>query len=298
MTKKCMGCGVVLQDSDNKKLGYTPKLSNDLCMRCFKLKYYGKNIDAGKSQDNNGIINYINKSNNIVLFLVDFLNISNEIIKYFKKIKNIKYLVITKSDIIPKNIKKDKFVENIKKVYQITEDIILCSTFNNENINKILNITENNNVIICGLTNMGKSSLINKLIGSNITVSNKENTTQEFIKIGNIIDAPGFVYNTSVYVPKKQIKPTTYQLKSKYFLLIDKYILAINKDSNITLYLPNDILVQKRRIKEDFEYNTSIKINEDLIIKGMGFIKFSSDAKVFINNNDIEIRKSLVGGIK
>ena len=296
MIKKCLGCGVALQDSDKNKLGYTPKLSNDLCMRCFKLKYYGTNINDGKIQDNNGIVNYINKSNSVVLFLVDFLNINNEIIEYYKKIKNIKYLVITKSDIIPKNIIKNKLVENIKEVYQITEDIILCSTFNNENISRILNIIENNNVIFCGLTNMGKSSLINKIIGSDITVSNKENTTQEFIKIGNIIDAPGFVCNYPVYVPKKQIKPITYQLKNKYCLLIDKYILASDQDINITLYLPNDILVQKRRVREEYVYNLNVQFNEDLVIKGIGFIKFSGNAKIFINNSNIEIRKSLVGG--
>ena len=103
MIKKCLGCGAILQDSDSRILGYTPKLSNDLCMRCFKLKHYGKNLNNGKVQNNDSIINYINNTKVIVLFLVDFLNINSEIIKYFKKINNSKYLVITKSDIIPKN---------------------------------------------------------------------------------------------------------------------------------------------------------------------------------------------------
>ena len=296
MIKKCLGCGVTLQDTDDSALGYTPKLSNDLCMRCFKLKHYGENLNNSKVQDNASIINYINKTKATVLFLVDFLNINNEIIEYFKKIKNSKYLVITKSDIIPKNIIKSKLVENIKRVYEINEDIILCSALSKENINVLLNIAEDTRVMLCGLTNMGKSSLINKMIGSDITVSNKENTTQEFIKVASFIDAPGFVSNYKVLVAKTEIKPITYQLKSKYYLLIDKYILASDKDINITLYLPNNITVEKRRKREEYNYNLNINNNEDLVIKGLGFIKFSSESKIFINDSNIEIRPSIVGG--
>lgn len=296
MTKKCLGCGAILQDKDINEIGYTPKLSNDLCMRCFKLKHYGKNLNNSKVQDNTSIINYINKTKATVLFLVDFLNINNEIIEYFKKIKNPKYLVITKSDIIPKNILKDKLVANIKEVYDINEDIYFSSTLSKENINKFLSLADDTRVMLCGLTNMGKSSLINKMIGSDITVSNRENTTQEFIKVASFIDAPGFVSNYKVLVAKTEIKPITYQLKSKYYLLIDKYILASDKDINITLYLPNNITVEKRRKKEEYNYNLNINNNEDLVIKGLGFIKFSSESKIFINDSNIEIRPSIVGG--
>lgn len=296
MTKKCLGCGVTLQDTDESALGYTPKLSNDLCMRCFKLKHYGENLNNGKVQDNDNIIKFINNKKRTVLFLVDFLNINSEVIKYFKKIKNTKYLVITKSDIIPKNIIKSKLVENIKRVYEINEDIILCSALSKENINVLLSIAKDTRVILCGLTNMGKSSLINKMIGSDITVSNKENTTQEFIEVASFIDAPGFVSNYKVLVAASKIKPITYQLKSKYYLLIGKYILASDKDINITLYLPNNIIVEKRRKKAEYTYNLNISSNEDLVIKGLGFIKFSSESCIFINNSEIEIRSSIVGG--
>ena len=296
MTKKCLGCGVTLQDTDDSAFGYTPKLSNDLCMRCFKLKHYGENLNNSKVQDNVSIINYINKTKATVLFLVDFLNINNEIIEYFKKIKNPKYLVITKSDIIPKNILKDKLVENIKRVYSINEDIYFSSTLSKENINKFLSLADDTRVMLCGLTNMGKSSLINKMIGSDITVSNKENTTQEFIKVASFIDAPGFVSNYKVLVAASKIKPITYQLKSKYYLLIGKYFLASDKDINITLYLPNNITVEKRRKREEYNYNLNINNNEDLVIKGLGFIKFSSESKIFINDSNIEIRPSIVGG--
>ena len=46
MTKKCIGCGVELQNTDKNLQGYTPKpidTKEDMyCQRCFQLKHYGK----------------------------------------------------------------------------------------------------------------------------------------------------------------------------------------------------------------------------------------------------------------
>ena len=42
MIKKCMGCGLILQDKDEFSPGYTPDLKKDYCRRCFRLKNYGE----------------------------------------------------------------------------------------------------------------------------------------------------------------------------------------------------------------------------------------------------------------
>lgn len=295
MTKKCIGCGIVLQDKDINQLGYTPKIENDLCQRCFKLKHYGEKIVIEKKQNNIELINKINKEKVIVLYLVDFLNINNETIEYFHKINNSKYLVITKSDIIPKNIIIDRLITNIKKEYKIEEEIILCNVFDKKNSNKLKEIIENNKVIFCGITNMGKSSLINKLTNSDITISSKENTTQDFIKINNIIDAPGFICNYKIIVPKSKILPKTYQLKNKYYLNIADIIISTKEDANLTLYFANEINIEKRKKIEEYKYLIKIKKNQDLVIKGMGFIKFSTDTSIYLNTTNYEIRNSIVG---
>jgi len=40
MTKRCNGCGIILQNSNALEAGDTPDIKNDLCERCFKLKNY------------------------------------------------------------------------------------------------------------------------------------------------------------------------------------------------------------------------------------------------------------------
>lgn len=302
--KKCLGCGVVLQNTDKDALGYTPKLENDLCIRCYKLKHYGNLINSGKHQDNAKLLKEIDKKNGHVLFLIDFLNIYNDVMETYKKIKCSKTLVVTKSDLIPKNIKKEKLVKNIKDIYDIKEDVLLVSSKTKENLNAIEKICLNNSTIVfAGFTNAGKSSIINALVGSDITVSRNINTTQEFIKLKidgiDIYDAPGFI-NSKVYdnVAKSKIKPKTYQLANKYYLNILDINIASVVDINLTLYFDNFITVSKRRIKDNLEYNLEIPANNDLVIKGLGFIKFSGSTKVSVNidRDYLDIRPTIIGG--
>lgn len=302
--KKCLGCGAILQDTDSEAPGYTPKIGEDLCMRCFKLKHYGVLTNAGKTQDNMILLKKINKKKGFVIFLIDFLNIYEDIINIYKKITLPKILVITKSDLIPKNIVRDKLINNIKDIYEIDEDIILVSSKNKENLRALENICwKEKTVIFSGFTNAGKSSLINALVGSDITVSSKINTTQEFIRLVVedivIFDAPGFIgefYKADV--PKTKIKPITYQLASRYYLKIDDINIASEADNNLTIYINNEINIDKRRIKDTLEYGLIIPTNHDLVIKGLGFISFSKITRLYINIDSkyYEVRPTIIGG--
>ena len=297
---KCKGCGIILQSEDKKKIGYTPDIKNELCQRSFKLKNYNTLINNGVNIDNDKLIKKINSLNVHVLFLVDFLNIDSEAMDLYKKIKVNKTLVITKEDIIPKNIIKDRLIKNIKDIYEIREDIILTSTKFTKNISNIESIClKEKKVLFAGYTNAGKSSLINKMVGSDITVSSRENTTQDFIKLNvdgvTIYDAPGFMSNTKRDVISKNIiKSKTYQLPSKHYLEFNNIKLNVSEDSNITLYLPDEVIINRRREKENVTCDIIVPKNSDLIIKGLGFIKFSKTSLVSITG-DYEIRPSIVG---
>ena len=97
MNKICLGCGKILQNTNEKELGYTTCLKNKYCRRCFRLKYYGEKKE--EKVDELEILKRVNKGTGIVFFLIDFLNINKETIALFKKIKLKKVLVISKSDI-------------------------------------------------------------------------------------------------------------------------------------------------------------------------------------------------------
>ena len=298
---KCVGCGIKLQEKDKNELGYTPNLNNELCERCFKLKNYNILTNKGINIDNDKLINKINELNTCVLFLVDFINLDSEVIDAYKKIKSKKILIITKADIIPKNIKYQKLIQNIKNIYDIKEDIILTSSKTKLNIKTITKLClEVKNICLAGFTNAGKSSLINALVGSDITVSKKSNTTQDFIKLNvdgiNIYDAPGFMSNINrENIPRSIIRPITYQFPSKHYLLIQDIKLNILEDSNFTIYVGNEANIIRRKENENVECKIIVPKNSDVIIKGFCFINFKNTCMISLNTKDYEIRPSIVG---
>lgn len=298
---KCVGCGIKLQEKDKNELGYTPNLNNELCERCFKLKNYNILTNKGINIDNDKLINKINELNTCVLFLVDFINLDSEVIDAYKKIKSKKILIITKADIIPKNIKYQKLIQNIKNIYDIKEDLILTSSKKKLNIKTITKIClEEKNICLAGFTNAGKSSLINALVGSDITVSKKSNTTQDFIKLNvdgiNIYDAPGFMSNINrENIPRSIIRPITYQFPSKHYLLIQDIKLNILENSNFTIYVGNEANIIRRKENENVECKIIVPKNSDVIIKGFCFINFKNTCMISLNTKDYEIRPSIVG---
>lgn len=298
---KCVGCGIKLQEKDKNELGYTPNLNNELCERCFKLKNYNILTNKGINIDNDKLINKINELNTCVLFLVDFINLDSEVIDAYKKIKSKKILIITKADIIPKNIKYQKLIQNIKNIYDIKEDLILTSSKTKLNIKTITKIClEEKNICLAGFTNAGKSSLINALVGSDITVSKKSNTTQDFIKLNvdgiSIYDAPGFMSNINrENIPRSIIRPITYQFPSKHYLLIQDIKLNILENSNFTIYVGNEANIIRRKENENVECKIIVPKNSDVIIKGFCFINFKNTCMISLNTKDYEIRPSIVG---
>lgn len=298
---KCVGCGIKLQEKDKNELGYTPNLNNALCERCFKLKNYNILTNKGINIDNDKLINKINELNTCVLFLVDFINLDSEVIDAYKKIKSKKILIITKADIIPKNIKYQKLIQNIKNIYDIKEDLILTSSKTKLNIKTITKLClEEKNICLAGFTNAGKSSLINALVGSDITVSKKSNTTQDFIKLNvdgiNIYDAPGFMSNINrENIPRSIIRPITYQFPSKHYLLIQDIKLNILENANFTIYVGNEANIIRRKENENVECKIIVPKNSDVIIKGFCFINFKNTCMISLNTKDYEIRPSIVG---
>lgn len=305
MTKKnkCQGCGITLQSDNKSNVGYTPDINNKLCERCFKLKHYNILTNQGIIIDNNNLLSKINKKNIFTLYLVDFLNIDKETMDIYNNITNKKVLLITKRDIIPKNIKEDILIDNIKKVYNIKENIYLISNKSNINKQSIIKIMKQERVVLfTGFTNMGKSSLINNLIGSDITVSKNSNTTQDFIKLKldniTIYDTPGFIskYNRDLSIIKDTIKPFTCRLDSNYYLNILDINIYSKKNNNITIYIDNSVSIRTRKKKVEVSYDVYIPAFSDVIVMGIGFIRFKDSTYININTLDYEIRTSIIGG--
>lgn len=299
---RCKGCGIILQNTDINMPGYVNDINKEYCQRCFKITNYNDSKIASKKIDNNELIDKINECNMPTLFLVDMLNLNSKNIKLYESIKNEKMLVITKMDMIPKNIDLFKLEKRIISIYNV-KDLIFYSSLNDFGKRHIIDyINYYHNVLIVGPTSSGKSTLINHLFNSNLTVSNYKNTTQDFITLNIddnvIVDVPGFNDEDMIDNVKQKgfIKPVIMNMKKGYDLIINDYVISFNKDSNITLYLVNNTLIKTKKTLNSNTNKLNIKERSDLVINNLGFIYFKETNNITINKLDnIETRISIIG---
>jgi len=320
MNKKCLGCGAILQTNNKDEIGYINKDKYEdglYCERCFKIKNYNIQSIIDLNNINDKIIEEVNKNNNYVYFLIDFLNINEETINTFKKIRNNKTLIISKIDYIPYSISFNLIKKYLLDTYKIQDNIIFISSKKNIHLEEIL--SKEGEIYILGYTNSGKSTLINKLLQeNNLTISINPNTTLDFNKIKindklTLIDSPGFNYQNTLYTnteydlikklnPKKHLKPRTYQVKKEiYFNINNKILINTSTNNSFTFYIGNEIKIDKefinnKNLSKLSKTNLNIEDNTDLVIKSLGFINIKKKCNLTIYINDInliEIRKSL-----
>ena len=321
---RCVGCGAILQDTDPKKDGYVYSKELSLCMRCFKIKNYGENLKIDKTNDDYiKILNGIN-DDDIVVYVSSLLTLNLSLLRRFKNV----LLVLTKRDVLPKSVKDVKIINYIRNRYNNISDIVIVSSFKKYNLdilyNKLLKY-KNKNIYFVGMTNSGKSTLINELMKSytgvdgTITTSNYPSTTIDIItrKIGKlfVIDTPGIVVKDSIINSldskgikkinnKKEIKPVTMQIKGKGSVLVGDYFrLDYETDgSSLTFYVSNGIDICKISLKntaliDSYKREFIIPDNSDLVIEDFGFVKVTNGIKVKLYSNvlfNINVRDKLI----
>lgn len=327
---KCIGCGVKLQTINNDTLGYTTNLDNKLCERCFRIRNY--NDYKFVIKDNNDYINIlkdINKTNDLVVLVVDLFNISKYLNDISKYIDNNILLVLTKRDILPKSCYDEKFKEYFKNYNLNILDTVVVSSNKNYNLDtlyeKINSYKTSNNVYVVGFTNSGKSTLINKIIYNYsssdmvITTSNLPSTTIDSITVKvnddlTLIDTPGLLDDGDIInfidsktlkkiIPNKELKPITYQIKDKQTILIDELVrLDLVDKNNMTIYMSNNLKIKRlfkdtNTLKDLKRYELDVDCDNDVVVQGLGFIKFTHKSKIVLytkENVSVYVRKNLI----
>ncbi len=323
---KCKGCGAVLQNTDENELGYTKDLNKELCERCFRIRNYNDYKFVNKDSEYYlNILKKIEKTNDLVILVTDFLNTDS--LKDLK-IKNPVLLALSKRDLIPRNLDENKLLSKINTNLNILDKLVVGSK-NNYNLDllfsKINKYKKSKDVYVIGYTNAGKSTLINKIIknyGENkteITTSILPSTTLDLINIKinkelNIIDTPGLLDKGSIILtadsivlnkilPKKEIKPIVIQIKINQIIIVENILrLDVTKGTNLIFYMSNDLKIERFYKETDKLKNLpvkhlDIKKESDIVIKGLGFIKVTNQAKadLYIDNKiNVNVRASII----
>ncbi|AMD94334.1 ribosome biogenesis GTPase YqeH [Leptotrichia sp. oral taxon 847] len=259
ITKKCLGCGIELQCEDKDKEGFVPEekllmQENLLCQRCYKIKNYGQNLknNFSKKDYEKEVLQSVKKSD-IILPIFDIIDFegsfTDEVLDYLRDYNSI--VLINKIDLLPDFIHPTEISNWVKNRLSeegiVPMDIAFISVKSKYGVNgiirKINNIFKNKKVraTILGVSNVGKSSIINLLLKDNrITTSKYSGTTLKSInnKIPGtqitIIDTPGLIPVGRVsdlisvesglkLVPAGEISRKTFKLEENQVFMFDVF---------------------------------------------------------------------------
>ncbi|XIF20333.1 MAG: ribosome biogenesis GTPase YqeH [Acetilactobacillus jinshanensis] len=290
---RCIGCGAPIQTEDPKKLGYIPKSAyeknkqsgNFYCQRCFRLRHYSQIAPVSLTSDDFlKLLNQIQNANALVVCMVDIFDFNGSLIPGINRFAghNPVMLVGNKSDLLPRSFKLSKLEDWMRQQANLAGirpvDVELVSAKTNQQVDHLLEKIDqyrhHRDVYVVGVTNVGKSTLINQIIHQNtgtrelITTSRFPGTTLDQIKIPladghQLIDTPGIIHSTQmshylkgkdlkVAAPKKRIKPREYQLnpgQSVFMGGLARFDYLKGQDRcPVTVYVDNLLIVHRTKL--------------------------------------------------
>jgi ribosome biogenesis GTPase YqeH len=292
----CAGCGAKLQTEKPEQLGYMHPSGLGrvpaICQRCFRIKHYNEMSSVTLNEDDFlRILNHIGLTKGLVVHIVDLFDFEGSIISSLERFvgSNPIILVANKIDLFPKNINRNKIVNWVQK--QAKEaglkplETILVSAKTNEGFDRLVELLAKHrngmDIYVVGATNVGKSTLINRLIrdlselDAELTTSRYPGTTLDMVHIPlddgkSIIDTPGIVYRSrltemiskedlATITPEKPIKPLNYQLdegQTLFFGALARFDFVKGAHQSFACFISNSLSIHRTKLERaDSLYN-------------------------------------------
>ena len=314
----CIGCGAKIQTEAKNALGFLPagalkkkiaerdqmeavqagdegseasiKTEDLYCQRCFRLRHYNEIAPTSLTDaDFLRLLKEIGQHDALIVNVVDIFDFNGSLIPNLHKLTggNDLLMVANKRDVLPKSLKVGKLTAWLREQAASRslkpKDILVTSAQNKDDVAELMEAIEyyrrGRDVYVVGVTNVGKSTLINAIIKSAsgsedvITTSRFPGTTLDKIEIpldedSALIDTPGIIHRGQMahylepedlkYVsPRKEIKPKTYQLdpeQTLFFGGLARFDFISGERQGMTAYFDNEINVHRTKLEGATEF--------------------------------------------
>ena len=235
MVKKCIGCGIELQNTDSKALGYVVDMNMDYCQRCFRMTHYDAHLVKDFIPDNEQILSDLASLKGQFLWIIDIFDLEtslrSSLSRFYAEHECI--IILNKCDLLPHNINLDRLAQYVLgRIRQINvrSQAILTRGINPDFVESLKSVTDPDQpLIMTGVANVGKSTIINELLGAQVATTNPYPATTMRI---NEIKGAGYHFYDSAglwiaesmqaclnvddlkkVVPARTVRPTVYQLE-------------------------------------------------------------------------------------
>ncbi len=285
----CAGCGVELQIEEPAKLGYVPveafQKEPVICQRCYRIKHYNEASGVTLQQDDFlKLLGHVGSTRSLVVNIVDIFDFEGSMISGLPRFvgNNPILFVVNKIDLLPKVTNFNRIVNWVQR--QAKEqglkvvDVVLCSAKKNQGFERVIEALQehrgNRDIYVVGATNVGKSTLINRLISdfsdleAELTTSQYPGTTLDLVRIpledGKfIVDTPGIVYQHRLtelvskrdlgkVMPDRPLKPVVFQLNESqtlFFGALARFDFIKGEHQSFTCYVSNAIQIHRTKLE-------------------------------------------------
>ncbi|MDK8181046.1 ribosome biogenesis GTPase YqeH [Paenibacillus sp. UMB4589-SE434] len=287
--RHCSGCGVTLQTAQSDQSGYVPEKALErtpiICQRCFRIKNYNEAMSVALDHDEFlRLLGRIGQEDALVIHIVDLFDFDGSIISGLQRFvgTNPVLLVVNKIDLLPKAINWNRiknWVQRQAKEHGIQiVDVVLVSAKRNLGFERLVDEVGQRrgkrDVYVVGATNVGKSTLVNRLINDysdmerELTTSRYPGTTLDMVNIPlddgkHIVDTPGIVYKSRLtelvsredlgaLLPDKPLKPAVYQLnagQTLFFGALARFDFVEGERQSFTCYMSNGIKIHRTKLE-------------------------------------------------
>lgn len=289
-TRYCTGCGVPIQSADPERSGYVPRTALEreqlICRRCYRIRHYNEVKQTELTADDyRAILERIAAVDALVVQVVDIFDLEGSWIRGISRHigDNPLLLVANKVDLLPASTRHGPLINWLR--HSLNEwgikpvDVVVCSVKKNINVDDVVEkmgrYRRGRDVYVVGATNVGKSSLINRLLhdygegeGDEITTSFYPGTTLNTIRIPlednrEIVDTPGIVnqdrlsemvssQDLRAIVPHTWLRPKVYQLnagQTLFFAGLARIDFKRGPRQPFVCYLAKDLYIHRTKME-------------------------------------------------
>lgn len=272
MVKKCLGCGIELQNTDKNKLGYIVDLNQNYCQRCFRMTHYNDHRIKDFIPDNQQILNDLEALNGHYIWVIDIFNLDSSLESSLAQFyqNHECSIILNKCDLLPSAINYEHLGEYVLKRIRklgIQSKAIITRGVNDDFLEVFDRLIGNSlPLIITGVANVGKSTIINQLLGQQLVTTNPYPATT--MRINEIVGEKYHIYDSAglwqdnslegyislqdlkTVVPMKQIRPTVFQLRESQSLALGglaRIDLTGDEQISAVVYCSNQLTVHRSK---------------------------------------------------
>ncbi len=268
--KKCLGCGEILQDQNEDELGYVVSLDMDYCKRCFRMRHYDAHIAKDFMPDNDEILEELAGLNGDYIWIIDIFDLDTSLNSRFGQFyqEHDCSIILNKCDLLPESVNYQHLADYVLKrigKLQIRSKAIITRGVNDDFV-EVFNqyIRKDQPLIFTGVANVGKSTIINQLLGQELVTVNRypattirvnEIQTDEY----HIFDTAGLWIKDSVMahlsskdlkvaIPTRQIRPTVFQVSESQSYAIGglaRIDIYNNHKNTLVFYCSNQLEIHR-----------------------------------------------------